>query len=263
MQLYSPAELTELQHELPSLVETMEWVNQFLAKPHPDLGRTGPVCPFLPRALQQNTIRLAVIRSKDMDASQIEDLVMRYRDSFLEMEPQQGNLAFYKSLMLVFPDVSDEEAFTVVDGIQQRLKPFFVKEGLMIGEFHKGNQSPGLHNPDFRPLRSPIPMLAIRFMAESDLPFLDRITDQPEVRIQYLEAYLKRLGAVAKDEKKVSHAQQALSQAKAQVQNEQAQAEPISQPSKCPFAKLIRFFKGLRRFTFANFFSTLSQQSGS
>jgi hypothetical protein len=35
-------------------------------------------------------------------------------------------------------------------------------------------REPGLRNPDFRPLRSPVPMLAIRHMVESDLLFMTR-----------------------------------------------------------------------------------------
>jgi hypothetical protein len=66
--------------------------------------------------------------------------------------------------------------------------------GLMLGEFHANNESPGLRNPDFRPLRSPIPMLAIRHMVDSDLPFLIRETYAPEERSAFLRSYLFRLG---------------------------------------------------------------------
>jgi hypothetical protein len=42
----------------------------------------------------------------------------------------------------------------------------------MIGQFHPKCDQPGLWNDDFRPLRSPIPLLAIRIMVPGDLPFL-------------------------------------------------------------------------------------------
>ena len=42
----------------------------------------------------------------------------------------------------------------------------------MLGDFHPFSQSPGIHNPDFRPLKSPIPMLVIRHMVISDWLFL-------------------------------------------------------------------------------------------
>jgi len=218
MQLYTPVELNQTQQDLPYLTETMEWVINFLAKPHPDLGRAGPVCPFLPRALQMNTIRLTVIRAKNLEQQQVEEIVRCYRDIFLELEPREGQAAFYKAIMLIFPDVHIEEAFKLIDGVQQRLKPFFIEAGLMIGEFHKRNESPGLHNPNFRPLRSPIPMLGIRYMVESDLPFLQQLSDEPCLRIRYLEAYLQRLDKVVKDETKLNNARKALVLAQAQLE---------------------------------------------
>jgi len=218
MQLYTPIELNQAQQDLPYLTETMEWVINFLAKPHPDLGRAGPVCPFLPRALQMNTIRLTVIRAKNLEQQQVEEIVRCYRDIFLELEPREGQTAFYKAIMLIFPDVHIEEAFKLIDGVQQKLKPFFVEAGLMLGEFHKRNESPGLHNPNFRPLRSPIPMLGIRYMVESDLPFLQQVSDEPHLRIKYLEAYLQRLDKVVKDETKLNNARKALALAQAQLE---------------------------------------------
>lgn len=240
-QLYTPRELEQLHHDLPYLRNITGWLINFLAKPHPDLGRSGPVCPFLPRALQLQTIEMAVIRTQNLsDLNQIEEIVKHHRDVFLELEPCTGELALYKSILLLFPDLSKAD-FPVIDQIQQRLKPFFVKEGLMIGEFHQQNESGGLHNPDFRPLQSPVPMLAIRFMVESDLPFLDRATDQSDLRIQYLEAYLRRLGTLMKDENKLNHARLALARAKAQ--GEYGNLEPTQSASRCPFAKLTKAFR--------------------
>jgi hypothetical protein len=94
-----------------------------------------------------------------------------------------------------YPCIATDEAAQYINGLQQKLKPSFVEAGLMIGEFHQKNDAPGLHNPDFRPLQSPIPMLAIRYMHESDLPFLSRPSDSPERRIKYLQAYLGRISA--------------------------------------------------------------------
>ena len=64
--------------------------------------------------------------------------------------------------------------------MQKELKPFFVEKGLMIGEFHMANNMStkpltniqinyfyligGLRNPNFYPLRTPYPCLAMRYM---------------------------------------------------------------------------------------------------
>ncbi len=221
MQLYTTLEIEQLQeHEdLPYLIEIMEWVKNFLGRPHHNLGRPGAVCPFVPYSLKSNSIRLAVIHTQDLYPEQLEDVVGRYRDIFLEMDVKEQELAINRAFLLIFPDIDIEDASKLVDSIQQKLKPLFVESGLMIGEFHKRNETPGLHNPNFRPLRSPIPLLAIRFMVEADLPFLESPAD-PRLRIRYLEAYLKRFGHKFTDATKFKNAHQALALAKEQLQQE-------------------------------------------
>lgn len=218
MELYTTLEIEKLQHneDLPYLIEIMNWVKNFLGRPHPNLGRPGVVCPFVPHSLKSNSIRLAVIHTKDLYVEQLEEIVGRYRDIFLEMEVKEDELAINRAFLLIFPDIHIEDAPKLVDSVQQKLKPLFVESGLMIGEFHKRNESPGLHNPNFRPLRSPIPLLAIRFMVEADLPFLESPAD-PYLRIRYLEAYLKCFDHKFTDETKFRNAHQALALAKEQT----------------------------------------------
>lgn len=128
MKLYAPVEIEALHEEdAQYMAEIAQWTKEFLGKPHPMLGRPGPVCPFVPRALQLNTIRLTVVRTREMSQQQIEDLVKEHRKSFLELEAKQGELAFFKAIMIVFPDVSEEEAPMLIDQVQQNLKPFLLK----------------------------------------------------------------------------------------------------------------------------------------
>lgn len=219
MQLYTTLEIEQQSKDILCLIEIMEWVKSFLGRPHPNLGRPGVVCPFVPHALKSNSIRLAVIRTKDLYPEQIEEIVSCYRDIFIDMEVKEQELAINKAFLLIFPDIHIEDASKLIDSVQQKLKPLFVESGLMIGEFHKRNESPGLHNPNFRPLRSPIPLLAIRFMVEADLPFLQNPAD-PRLRIRYLEAYLKCFGDKFTDETRSKNAHQALALAKEQLKDE-------------------------------------------
>ncbi|MDZ8189965.1 MAG: hypothetical protein RMX96_34660 [Nostoc sp. ChiSLP02] len=221
MQLYTPVEIEQLQEsqDLPYFKEILEWVKNFLGRPHPHLGRPGPVCPFVPHSLKSNSIHLAVIRTKDLYPEQVENIVRRYRDIFLDTKVQGQELTISKAFLLIFPDIHIDEAPKLIDSVQQKLKPLFVESGLMIGEFHKRNESSGLHNPNFRPLRSPIPLLAIRYMVEADLPFIQSPPDL-HLRIRYLEAYLKRFGNKFTDETRIKTAYQALALAKEQVESE-------------------------------------------
>lgn len=36
--------------ELGALRPVADWITSFVAQPHEDLGREGPVCPFVPRS---------------------------------------------------------------------------------------------------------------------------------------------------------------------------------------------------------------------
>lgn len=187
---------SDVERELPAdapLVLTLRWVREFLARPHPDVGRAGPVCPFSPAALAMDTIWLTEVADDAPNRERIVELIGRYRDAFLEIEPREGAMSLNKTILVVFPNLGADGA-ALVDDVQAELKASFVDVGLMLGEFHAQNESPGLRNPDFRPLRSPVPMLAIRHMVESDLPFLQRSIDAPSVRAAYLRSYLRRLG---------------------------------------------------------------------
>lgn len=176
---------------------TVAWIRSFLARPHPHVGRPGPVCPFTPTALALDTIWLGEIGERDITVERMVELMGEYRDLFAEIEPRLGPLSINKTLLAVFPHLG-EDAAAMIDDVQRELKPSFVGLGLMLGEFHAANESPGLRNPDFRPLRSPVPMLAIRHMVETDLPFLRRSIDPPQVRGQYLRSYLRRLGGTVR-----------------------------------------------------------------
>ncbi|MFI5496803.1 DUF6875 domain-containing protein [Actinoplanes sp. NPDC051859] len=167
----------------------VRWAREYLCRPHPELGRRGPVCPYAQASLERGTFYLAVRRGRSIDAAALEHLLGDYRTWFRQLEPVTGSGAQFKTILLVFPDLPDAAA-AVVDAIQERLKPQYVADGLMIGEFHGGPPpKAGLWNADFRPLRSPLPLLAIRHMVVTDFPFLAGDRD-------LVAAYLRLFGQV-------------------------------------------------------------------
>jgi len=185
----------ECEAEHP-LAQILAWVRDYLALPHPELGRRGAVCPFVPDALKVDSIQLAEVADGEATLESIAGVIAAYRDLFLVTEPTDGPGAFQKAFLIVFSSLAATQGGSaLVDKVQYRLKRYFVERGLMLGEFHSENQSPGLRNPDFRPLRSPIPMLAIRHMVDSDLPFLARADYPAGDRAAFLRAFLYRLGS--------------------------------------------------------------------
>lgn len=211
------------------LAASVEWVRTFLARPHPDVGRPGPVCPFAPAALALDTIWLAQIDDSTPDPARLTEVLAQYRDVFAEIEPRTGPSAINKTIMVVFPNMTTDAA-ALVDDVQRELKPSFVELGLMLGEFHARNDTPGLRNPDFRPLRSPLPMLVMRQMVETDLPFLRRSIDEPQTRVAYLRSYLRRLGGTVR-RNSFDQAVAALVEAELELQSRSAVADVTPLPA--------------------------------
>jgi hypothetical protein len=167
--------------------EVVDWAHTYLCQPHAALGREGPVCPYTEASLARALFWLTVYPGPDPTSEEVAAIVTRYREWFLELEPTGGADVHYKAILILFPDVAPARALDVIDAVQAASKPEFIAEGLMIGQFHAGCEEPGLWNQHFRPLRSSVPLLAIRSMVRTDAPFLTKDPDS-------LAAYLERFG---------------------------------------------------------------------
>jgi hypothetical protein len=146
------------------------WIMTYLMQPHPDLGRTGEVCPFTSRAHELDTIRIGVSLAASGDSAAVERSMRECLRSFsaIPCEPAKRHL---RTILVGYPNLNDEDGASVLRAAQRRLKWHCLWKGLMIGRFHPGSEDEGLWNADFRPMRSPIPLLAIRHMVRNDAPF--------------------------------------------------------------------------------------------
>jgi hypothetical protein len=134
--------------------------------------------------MNKGTLFYSVWRGADLEAAEVQSVAASFREFFLELEPVNGRDAGYKNIVIIFPDMPMSEVERLIDGTKELLKPVYAREGIMIGEFHPlPPQMAGLWNEDFRPLRCPLPMLAIRHMVATDFAFLKERRD-------FMEAYL-------------------------------------------------------------------------
>jgi hypothetical protein len=174
------------------------YVRGFLAKPHESVGRPGPVCPYVPKSLQLDCVRMAVVRTahipKESLRASLADLLLEYLPQFEALEPCTGRQRQYKTVIFIFPDVALQDARDVIDGAQADAKPEFVARGLMVGEFHAANNATGLRNPDFYPLRTPHPCLAIRHMVPGDYVFMTLDNYAVELQRKFLASFLDVFG---------------------------------------------------------------------
>lgn len=170
-----------------ALEEVVRWADEYLVENHPDLGRSGPVCPYVQPSLDRDLLWLTVHPGADPPLDELATAAERYGHWFRRLPPRSGRLAQFKALLILLPDLPAERGPDVIDVVQKALKPRFVADGLMIGQFYPGCSEPGLWNRHFRPLSSTVPLLTIRHMVAADAGFLD---DDPA----HLAAYLARFG---------------------------------------------------------------------
>ncbi|OZV75873.1 hypothetical protein CA850_27810 [Micromonospora echinospora] len=164
----------------------LDWARDYLCRPHPELGRTGNVCPYAQGSLDRNAFYLTVAPGRAHPADELDRLLIHHRDWLLDLSRHRGDAAQFTTILIVFPDLAAADVPEVVDLTQERLKARFVVHGLMLGEFHAGPPAKGgLWNPDFAALRCPVPLLAIRHMVPTDFFFL---RDDPD----NVRAYLAR-----------------------------------------------------------------------
>jgi hypothetical protein len=155
-----------------ALIGVARWAKEFLTQPHPDLGRSGHVCPYVSASIREERFLLTALRHAPTRRREVERTILRLGRYFTKLQPMHGRAAHKKTIVILFPDLSDAEAGDLINGMHQRLKPFFLRAGMMLGEFYRDNHKPGLHNPEFRPLRSDVPLLVIRAMLPGDITFL-------------------------------------------------------------------------------------------
>jgi len=164
----------------PELAEVLAWAHSYLVAPNPALGRNGPVCPYTRPSLNRGLFYLASSRSAD-----VQEAVAVLRTWYTTLAaatpaPDRDLL----TVLLVLPHLDPVDPGPL-DDLQRVAKDDFVDEGLMIGQFHPACEAPGLWNPDFKALRAPVPLLAIRKLVVYDLPFLVE-------RRNHLESWLRR-----------------------------------------------------------------------
>ena len=158
---------------LSAYLSVARWIRSYLMRPHSDLGRPGDVCPFTTQAFRLDTIRIGVSRVRSSDIASIKHC-MRYCFREFALMPCPPSMRHFRTIIVGFPGLDDADGLESLKSVQNRLKVYCLLRGLMIARFHAASDDRGLWNPQFRPLRSPIPLLVIRQLVKEDAPFAIR-----------------------------------------------------------------------------------------
>jgi hypothetical protein len=138
------------------------------------------VCPFARAAVSKRSIDF--FKNTSLSAAALAKEIERHLEDFRQ-DAASGDI--YKSRIIVPTEL--DNAAEAVEIVQRQLKPKFVEQHFMLGQFFPDCQEPGLWSKSFRPLQAPVPLLAIRNMVPTDIAFL--YDDENFVR-----AYLQRFG---------------------------------------------------------------------
>ena len=193
-ELIDPATWPSVQppEHLPYYLLTLWWAENFLTKPNKDLGRAGPVCPFAGPSLERRLFWLTSVSGSELDLAALENTVLGYRDWFRDLPTATADDSVYKTILILLPEVPSDKFGSIIDATQKKLKPAFLKEHLMFGQFHSLCEESGVQNPAFRPLKSPVPMLVIRYMTSGDIVFMK--DPDGEYNPDFLSTYLRTFG---------------------------------------------------------------------
>jgi hypothetical protein len=172
-ELEDPSKTGELAaSDLEALRAVADWIERFVARPNDQLGRPGPVCPFVPDALARHTLWLAAEHVACLSAADAADLVTAYERRFQEVEPSAGEVAIYKAFVVVLTDLRPDRAGEFLGGILDRLAaPAYEQDGFVLGGFYEGNEGTAIYNASFRPFTSPVPFLLLRQAVVGDWKF--------------------------------------------------------------------------------------------
>ncbi|WP_339998114.1 DUF6875 domain-containing protein [Priestia aryabhattai] len=165
----------------------------FCSKPHPKKGAKGAICPFLPFAIQEDTIYCSFIEEYVDNEQEMRAIIKESIIHFKELKMKSEKLEKYKTLLIVF--LANKSLDSILASVHQEFKRELVYEGMMIGDFYSTNNKVGLYNSTFTPLVCEVPMMAVRNLIKEDFPFLVSDNDTSEDKLEFLTGYKHSFGS--------------------------------------------------------------------
>ncbi len=153
------------------IARLLSWIESFPMQGHPDLGRTGVVCPFTKTAGKYGTLRL---RTSNCDPNDEEHAFRLLLDGYADLDriPTAPGMQKYRAIVIGFPNCAGAEGVEMIKRVKKRHKYRAVARLRMLGLMHPGAAAPGIWNQDFRPMEAPMPVLIVRYFVEQDSLFV-------------------------------------------------------------------------------------------
>jgi hypothetical protein len=172
------------------LPDLSEWVHGYLCQPHTDVGRTGAVCPYVPKAVKRRLLDVALVPDDICTLDDVVDLVCGEAAAFVERHG--WDTRHEPAWIMLFAHFTYSDCHDLLLPAHRAAKPTLVSRGLMLGEFFPGYDLQGLRNRRFRAGEAPLPMLVIRRMVRQDGDFL--VEGPSDLYRQYQQRFGERVG---------------------------------------------------------------------
>jgi hypothetical protein len=122
--------------------------------------------------MDRRTLWLAPEQIADRSVPAVVELMNGYARRFRDAQPNDGDDAKYKVIVVVFADLPADRAQGVfADVLAQLAVPSYAEDGILFGPFYEGNEGTAIYNSSFRPFTSPVPFLFVRNTVVSDWKF--------------------------------------------------------------------------------------------
>ncbi|MER5985636.1 DUF6875 domain-containing protein [Streptomyces sp. NPDC001787] len=183
------------------------WLDNYVTRPHPLLGREGAVCPYVPAARRQGSVLIRVAATLPAGDPRPRDRLLTtpdaartwlrsvFDDALQQFEnhpwPRRGR--HLNSLVVVLQDLGPEH-WAEIDRSHAEVKTEVMARGLMAGQFHPHCPAPAAHNAAFPVNCSPVPLIVIRRMARHDHLFAE-----DPIHIQAYERHFRTDGPDSAD----------------------------------------------------------------
>jgi hypothetical protein len=159
-----------LTTQAPHAAAVQRWISDFVLRPHPELGRSGAVCPFVEPAIVKGTL---LMRERPLASPvTLDQVIAALRCGVREFRQTAwtGNRILH-TMLVIFPLLAEHDA-ALLDDAHAELKDELVRQDIMMAPFHPQCAEPAARNPNLLTFRAPVPMVAVRRLAFHDILFL-------------------------------------------------------------------------------------------
>jgi len=157
------------------------YLTQFLTSRHPHRG--GVMCPFMPKALENDDIFVSLFDA-NMSVSHLQESLKACIDFFKQRESLG-----HGAIVIMFAPSAD---LVKLHQLHVAGKLLCMEKDLMLGLLYRDSSAPSLHSHDYFPLRTPTPTMVIRDLTSQDLQFLTPDHYGTKEKIRFLNSYIKK-----------------------------------------------------------------------